>query len=216
MNITVFLVDDHATIREGLRFLLDAQENIEVVGVACNGREAVKRVPEICPNVVVMDIAMPELNGIEATQKITKQCPSTNIIILSMLYSNEQIYRALQAGARGYLVKETAGIEIATAVRTVYTGKRYLSDQISDKVIDSYIEYSDQDQFNTPLTQLATREREVLQLVVEGQTSCEIAVKLSLSCRTVETYRRRIMQKLDIRNLAELVRFAIGHGLTPM
>ncbi|MEW5956304.1 MAG: response regulator transcription factor [Chloroflexota bacterium] len=216
MSIMVLLVDDHATVREGLRFLLDAQADIKVVGVAADGREAVDQAAQLCPDVVVMDIAMPQLNGIEATQRIKRECPGVQIIILSMHASNEQIFRALQAGARGYLLKETAGLEVATAVRAVYAGQRYLSVEVSDKLIDDYMQQRALDEARSPLTRLSSRERETLQLVVEGQSSAEIAELLSLSCRSVETYRRRLMQKLGINHLPGLVKFAISHGLTSL
>ncbi len=216
MSITVFLVDDHATVREGLRFLLEAQADIKVIGVAANGREAVGRVTQLCPEVVVMDIAMPELNGIEATKQIKSACPGSQVVILSMHSSNEQIFRALQAGARGYLLKETAGLEVATAVRAVHAGQRYLSAEVSEKLVDAYVQQRALDEAKSPLTRLSSREREILQRVVEGQSSAEIAQVLSLSCRSVETYRYRLMQKLGINNLPDLVKFAINHGLTPL
>jgi DNA-binding NarL/FixJ family response regulator len=216
MRIKVLLVDDHATVREGLRYLLEAQADIEVVGVAADGREAVDQVAQLCPDVVVMDIAMPKLNGIEATQRIIRECPDVQVVILSMQASNEQIFRALQAGARGYLLKETAGLEVATAVRAVHAGRRYLSAEVSDKLIDDYMQQRAIDEAKSPLTRLSSRERETLQLVVEGQSSAEIAELLSLSCRSVETYRRRLMQKLGISNLPNLVKFAISHGMTPL
>ncbi|NWG75178.1 MAG: response regulator transcription factor [Rubrivivax sp.] len=214
MSITVFLVDDHATVREGLRFLLEAQTDIKVVGVASNGREAVHQVVQLQPDVVIMDIAMPELNGIEATLQIKSECPGSQVIILSMHSSNEQIFRALQAGALGYLLKETAGLEVAVAVRAVQAGRRYLSAEVSEKLIDEYMQQRALDEAKSPLTRLSPREREILQLVVEGQSSAEIAAALSLSQRSVETYRRRLMQKLGITNLPDLVKFAISHGLT--
>jgi len=216
MRIKVLLVDDHATVREGLRYLLEAQTDIKVVGVAADGWEAVDQVMQVCPDVVVMDIAMPKLNGIEATQRIIRECPDVKIVILSMQASNEQIFRALQAGARGYLLKETAGLEVATAVRAVHAGRRYLSTDVSDKLIDDYMQQRALDEAKSPLTRLSSRERETLQLVVEGQSSAEIAELLSLSCRSVETYRRRLMQKLGISNLPNLVKFAISHGMTPL
>ena len=216
MSIKVLLADDHATVREGLRFLLDAQTDITVVGTAANGRQAVRLVARQCPSVVVMDIAMPELNGIEATQQIKTEYPNVQVVILSMYSSSEQIFRALQAGANGYLLKETAGLEVATAVRAVQAGQRYLSAEVSDKLIEEYVQQRVLDEIKNPLMQLSPREREVLQLVVEGQSSAEIAELLSLSCRSVETYRRRLMQKLGINNLPNLVKFAICHGLIPL
>ena len=216
MSITVFLVDDHAVVRDGLRFLLEAQPDIEVIGNASNGRDATERVPRICPDVVVMDIAMPALNGIEATRRITEACPSTQVIILSMHSTSEHIFRALQAGARGYLLKESAGVEVADAVRVVHAGRRYLSGAISDRLVDDYVRQRQTTKAKGPLARLSPREWEILQLVVEGESNAEIADTLGLSPKTVETYRSRLMQKLGIGNLPTLVKFAIQHGLTSL
>ncbi len=216
MNITVFLADDHAAVRDGLGFLLDAQADISVVGHAADGREAVRLVTELKPNVVLMDITMPELNGIEATDQIREHCPSTHVIILSMHAAPEPIARALMAGADGYLLKESAGVEVIDAVRAVYEGHRYLSQKISDTMIDNYLQQSQPGVAESPLLRLSSRERQVLQLVVEGKSSMEIAGILSLSPKTVETYRSRLMQKLEIGDLPSLIKFAIKHGLTPL
>ncbi|HET92044.1 MAG TPA: response regulator transcription factor [Chloroflexi bacterium] len=213
MTITVFLADDHAVVRDGLRFLLDAQPDIEVIGDASNGREAVQRVLELEPDVVILDIAMPELNGIDAAAQISELYPPARVIILSMHSSSEHIFRALQAGARGYLVKESAGLEVAEAVRTVAAGRRYMSQEISDVMIEDYVR---QREVQSPLASLSSREREILQLVVEGKSSAEIADILYLSPKTVGTYRSRLMQKLGINDLPTLIKFAIQHGLTPL
>lgn len=216
MSITVFLADDHAVVRDGLRVLLEAQPDISVVGDAANGRETVRQVAQLRPDVAVVDIAMPELNGIEATQEIGKVSPSTEIIILSMHSTTEHIFRALQAGARGYLLKESAGIEVVNAVRAVHAGHRYLSQKTSDKLVNDYVRQRQAADAKSPLARLSPREREVLQLVVEGKSSAEIASTLSLSVKTVETYRTRLMHKLGISDLPGLVKFAIQHGLTPL
>jgi len=216
VSITVFLADDHAVVRDGLRVLLEAQPDIRVVGDAANGREAVRQLVRLRPDVAVIDIAMPELNGIEATQQIGEVCPSTQIIILSMHSTTEHIFRALQAGACGYLLKESAGIEVVNAVRTVHAGHRYLSQKISDRLIDDYVSQRQDAAAKSPLARLSPREREVLQLVVEGKSSAEIADTLSLSVKTVETYRTRLMHKLNISDLPGLVKFAIQHGLTSL
>jgi DNA-binding NarL/FixJ family response regulator len=216
MSITVFLADDHAVVRDGLRVLLEAQPDIRVIGDAADGRETVRRVTRLCPDVVVLDIAMPELNGIEAAREITQVCPSTQVIFLSMHSTTEHIFRALQAGAHGYLLKESAGIEVVNAVRAVHAGHRYLSPKISNGLIDDYVHQRQAAEAQSPLARLSPREREVLQLVVEGKSSAEIAGILSLSLKTVETYRSRLMQKLDISDLPSLVKFAIQHGLTPL
>jgi DNA-binding NarL/FixJ family response regulator len=216
VSITVFLADDHAVVRDGLRALLEAQPDIRVMGDAANGRETVRRVAQLCPDVVILDIAMPELNGIEAAQEISQVCPATQIIILSMYSTTEHVFRALQAGARGYLLKESAGIEVINAVRAVHIGQRYLSEKISNSVIDDYVRQRQAAQAKSPLACLSSRERQVLQLVAEGKSSAEIAAILSLSLKTVETYRSRLMKKLGIGDLPGLVRFAIQHGLTPL
>jgi DNA-binding NarL/FixJ family response regulator len=216
VTITVFLADDHAVFRDGLRLVLDAEGDIQVIGDAADGREAVDQVAQLCPDVVVMDIAMPELNGIEATRRIHASCSPTQVVILSMYYTTEHVFQALHAGARGYLPKESAGIEVVDAVRTVHAGHRYLSHRISDKVIDDYVSQRELAEGGSPLARLSSREREIIQLVVEGRSSAEIAGRLSLSQKTIETYRSRIMQKLGIDDLPGLVRFAILHGLTPL
>lgn len=216
MSITVFLADDHAVVRDGLRSLLEEEPDIKVIGDAANGRETVRQVLQLSPDVVIIDIAMPELNGIEAAQEIGEVCPSTQIIILSMHSTNEHVFRALEAGARGYLLKESAGIEVIKAIRAVHTGHHYLSQEISDQLIDDYVRQRQASESKSPLARLSLRERQVLQLVAEGKSYAEIADILSLSPKTVETYRSRLMRKLGINDLPTLVRFAIQHGLTPL
>ena len=216
MTITVFLADDHAVVRDGLRLLLEAQGDITVVGAAANGRLAVRQVGQLRPDVVVMDIAMPELNGIEATRQIRERQLPTQVVILSVHSTAEHVFRSLQAGARGYLLKESAGTEVVNAVRAVHAGRRYLSQKISDGVIDGYLQQRQIVEAESPLARLSPREREVLQLVVEGKSSADIADVLALSAKTVETYRSRIMQKLGIGDLPGLVKFAIRQGLTSL
>jgi len=215
MSIKVFLADDHAVVRNGLRSFLDAQGDITVVGDAADGWDTVNQVRKLRPDVVVMDIAMPDLNGIEATHEIRKSCPSTQIVILSVHRTSEHIFRAIQAGARGYLIKESAGTEVVTAVRAVHAGRRYLSQKIDEILIDDYIHQQGAIEVKSPLESLSPREREILQLVVEGKSSKEIGKILYLSPKTVETYRSRLMQKLGVSNLPDLIKFAIQHGLTP-
>lgn len=212
-RIRVFLADDHAIVRDGLRFLLEAQPDMQVVGQSDNGRDAVRQIAELKPDVAVLDVTMPELNGIEATRQIVQTSPLTQVIILSIHSTSEHVLRALQAGAAGYLLKESAGIEVALAVRAVYQRNHYLSRQLSQQAIQDYIE---QQQMPDPLAALSAREREVLQLVVEGRSSAEIAEMLALSPKTVETYRSRLMTKLGIADLPGLVKFAVLHGLTPL
>jgi DNA-binding NarL/FixJ family response regulator len=217
MTITVLLADDHAVVRDGLRYLLDAQPDIAVVAVAANGRAAVEEVEAGRPNVVLLDIAMPEMNGITAAERIQELAPDTRIIILSMHSTSEHIFRALRAGAAGYLVKESAAQEVVTAVRAVQAGERYLSREISNKIVEDYLLHRGlSEKQQSPLERLSPRELEVLQFVVEGQSSAQIAEVLQLSPKTVETYRGRIMQKLDIHDLPTLVKFAIQYGITSL
>ncbi|HPL64581.1 MAG: response regulator transcription factor [Syntrophales bacterium] len=212
MNITVLIADDHAIVRDGLRYLLEAQGRYKVVGEAANGREAVRKVKELKPDIVIMDIVMAELNGIEATEQIRKSHPSTRVIMLSMQSSTEPILRSLKAGASGYLLKECAGRELVNAIYAVHGGKRYLSNKVSDQMMGAFL--NQEENLKDPLSILSQREREVLQLVVESKTSAEIADLLFLSIKTVKTYRSRLMTKLGIKDIPSLIKFAIQHGLT--
>ena len=210
MKIRVVIADDHVLLRDGLTALLQATGDIEVVGEVGNGHEALRRVPELNPDVVLMDIAMPELNGIEATRELTGKRPGTRIIIVSMHATSEHVHRALAAGAAGYLLKESAGAEVVTAVRAVHAGNRYLSRAVAEfgRVDPAHAGAS-------PLERLSARERQVLQLVAEGKSSAEIARFVHLSPKTVETYRSRLMKKLGVSDIPALVRLAIQHGITP-
>ena len=210
MPVSVMLADDHAVVRDGLRALLEGGNDLQVVGVAGNGREAVTEALRLRPDIVIMDIAMPELDGVEATRRIVERSPETRVLILSMYLSAEHIYRALQAGAQGYVLKESAGEEVVDAIRALRAGKRYLSHRITETVIDDYLREGTN---VSPLDSLSLRERDVLQLVVEGRTNAAIAQALSLSPKTVETYRARIMKKLKVRDTVELVKFSMRHGL---
>jgi len=209
MTIRVLLVDDHAMIRDGLKALLERAADISVVGEADNGRDAVRRADELKPDVVVMDLTMPELNGIDATRLVLEKCPATQVVMLSMHSSSEYVFRAFEAGATGFVLKESAGEEVAVAVRAARAGQRYLSRSIAA------IQWAAQSRARptSPLKSLSTREREVLQLVVEGRSSTEIAATLHLSPKTVETYRVRLMAKLGVHGVPGLVRFAVEHGL---
>jgi len=210
MPVSVMLADDHAVVRDGLRALLEGGNDLQVVAVAGNGREAVAEALRLKPDIVIMDIAMPELDGVEATRRIVERCPETRVLILSMYLSAEHIYRALQAGAQGYVLKESAGEEVVDAIRALRAGKRYLSHRITETVIDDYLREGTN---VSPLDSLSLRERDVLQLVVEGRTNAAIAQALSLSPKTVETYRARIMKKLKVKDTVELVKFSMRHGL---
>jgi DNA-binding NarL/FixJ family response regulator len=214
--VTVFVADDHAVVREGLCYLLEAQQGIVVVGSASTGRQAVDQVRQLRPDVVVMDVSMPDLNGIDATAQILKELPQTRVVILSMQGTAEDVYRALQAGAHGYLLKESAGRVLVEAVRSVHAGGRYLSDGITATLVADYLQPRAAAPERDQLDRLSRREREVLQLVVEGKSSSEIGALLSLSTKTVDTYRSRLMRKLEIDDLPALVKFAIQHGITSL
>ncbi len=209
MTIRVLLADDHTLMREGLRALLAAASDIEVVGEVRTGREVERHVLQLNPGVVLMDIAMPDLNGIEAARVIHAKCPAVRIVMLSMHATAEYVYRAFEAGASGYLLKEAAVEEVITAVRAVHAGKRYVSPALAESVRDLASAHG-----RGPVDSLSTRERQVLQLVVEGRTSSEIARMINLSPKSVDTYRSRLMAKLGVRDLPSLVKFALEHGLT--
>jgi DNA-binding NarL/FixJ family response regulator len=211
MSIGVLLVDDHTVLAEGLRFLIEAQDDLRVVGSATDGRSAVNLARKLKPQVVVMDISMPDLNGIEATRLICERSNDIGVVILSMHSNQEYVLRALRAGARAYLLKKSAGKEVVAAIRAVCLGGRYLSPEIVGAVIDDYLRDRP---VTDPLDALSSRERQILQLVVEGKPNSAIAQSLSLSPKTVETYRSRVMQKLHIDSVPALVKFAIQQGLT--
>lgn len=215
-TIRVLIADDHTILRDSLSFMLGAQPDIEVVGGASTGREAVEMACRLLPDVVIMDISMPELNGIEATVQIAELCPQARIIILSMQGTSEHLYRALQAGAFGYLLKDSAGKMLVEAVRAVHAGNRYFSEDMTHLLVHEFMQQRVRGAMSSPLERLSAREREVLQLVVEGKSSTEIAEQLALSPKTVDTYRSRLMSKLGIKDMPGLVKFAVQHGLTPL
>jgi len=206
--IKVLLADDHAVVRDGLRALLECESDIRVIGCAGNGTDAIRQAGILIPDVIVIDIAMPELDGIEATRLIRGKCPDTQVLILSMYLNSEYVYRALRAGALGYLLKESAGEKVVEAIREVAAGRRYLSDKITGIMVEGYMQDN-----GDSLDKLSKREREVLQMLVEGHKLVHIAQKLSLSPKTIETYRLRVMQKLGVGDTVELVKFAMRHGL---
>ncbi len=210
MPINILIADDHAIVRIGLRKILEAQQEIIVAGEAADGREAIALSLKCPCDVMIMDIAMPGINGIDATRSICEGRPEIRIIIHSMYDTCEHIYRAFQAGARGYLLKGVAGDEIVPAIRAVMRGELYYGKGVAPPAP------SDHSHAKSPIDRLTHREREVLQLVVEGRSSAEIATILSLAEKTPEVYRCRIMKKLGIRNTPALVKFAICHGVTSL
>jgi DNA-binding NarL/FixJ family response regulator len=212
VTIRILIADDHAVVAEGLRSLIEAQSDMEVVGLAGNGREAVRQTLEKKPDVVVMDNAMPELNGIEAARAIRERGEHTRVVMLSMHSTSAHVHRALQAGANGYVLKQSVGRELVDAIRTVHAGRRYLSKPLADDLLDRLVSDVPED----PLSRLSARERQVLQMIAEGHSVVDIAGKLSLSRKTVETYRERMMEKLGLHDVAGLIKFAIQHGVVSL
>jgi DNA-binding NarL/FixJ family response regulator len=206
--IRILIADDHEVVAEGLKQLIEAQSDMQVVAIVGDGREAVRQVGELDPDVVIMDLSMPELNGADATRVILEQGAGRKVIVLSMYADHEYVRRALKAGALGYVVKRSAAKDVVEAIRSVHAGERYISPMVADAV-SADVPAGKEDR----LARLSTREREVLQLLAEGRTGTEIAERLSLSPKTVETYRARLVEKLGIRDVAGLVRFAIQRGI---
>ncbi len=213
MSIRILVADDHAIIREGLCMMLGNQPDIEVVGRAVNGREAVELVEKHKPDVIVIDISMPELNGIDAIEQMLPGQPNLKVVVLSIHETKPYVYRALKAGAKGYLLKETAGLEVVDAVRAVYRSERYLSQRISELLIDAAFLHLETSTDFSLLETLSPREREILQLVAEGKTSQEIGERLFISPKSVDTYRSRLMHKIGVEDMAGIIKFAIQQGL---
>jgi DNA-binding NarL/FixJ family response regulator len=208
---SVLLVDDHVIVRQGLRALLDQHCDLEVVADVSNGRDAVAAVKEHRPDVVVLDVAMPELNGVEATRQIIEHCAHTRVIGLSMHEDRGFALRMLQAGARGYLLKEGAFDELVTAINAIVAGRIYLGSKITDTVLNALMEGKGRDDESDLLT---AREREVLQLLAEGHSTRAMAQRLDVSHKTIETYRKRLMTKLNVHSVAELTKIAVREGIT--
>lgn len=215
-TVRVLLAEDHAMVRGGVRSMLEAAGGIEVVGEASDGREAVRLAATLSPDVIVMDVAMPGLSGIEATRQIHAASPRLAIIILSMYGDRQYISESLRAGASAYVLKDAAFSELEAAIREVVAGRRYLSPAVSGVVLDDYIQRVRNDAVPTVLEKLSSREREVLQLIAESKTSGEIGKALHISAHTVDSHRRKIMEKLDLHNVVDLVKFALRHGLASL
>ncbi len=209
--IRVLLADDHVLFRAGIRALLEKVRDVEVVGEVGDGRDALRLIQTLRPDVVLMDIVMPELNGLDASARVAARFPNTRVIILSMNSAEEYVLQALRAGAAGYLLKNVSSAELELAIKAVGRGETYLAPAISKHVVEAYV-HRVGGQLSI-LERLTVRQREVLQLVVEGNTSKEIARKLGLSAKTVEMYRTQLMRELDIHDIPGLVRFAIRQGL---
>lgn len=215
MTIRIVVVDDHPLLRQGVCAMLASQADMEVVGEAGNGREAVEQVRACQPDVVLMDIQMPELNGMLATRQILETAPETRVIALSSYSDRRFVNETLRAGASGYILKDQVGPVLPEAIRTVCAGETYLSPAIQSQIVAAYKENVPAESTSQAAV-LSEREREILQLIAEGKESKEIAALLHVSRKTVDTHRRHIMEKLELYSVAELTRFAIREGLTPL
>ena len=204
----ILLADDHAVVRSGFRMILASQSDMEVVGEVSNGRDAVEQAASLQPDVVIMDVTMPELNGIEATRRLADCAPRSRVLALSMHKDSVYVREILRAGACGYLLKDSGEGDLVNAVRAVARGEAYLSSAVSDAVLTDYRKH-----VTNPIDLLSSREREVLQMIAEAKTNKEIAVVLNLSVYTIEAHRGRIMEKLNLHSTGELVRFALRNGL---
>jgi DNA-binding NarL/FixJ family response regulator len=209
-KIRVLLVDDHAIMRDGIRALLGLNDDIEIVGEASDGNEAVRKAQELLPDIVVMDIAMPGMDGLEATRRILKHSPGIKLLVLSQYDSKEYILPAVRAGAAGYVSKRALGSELVSAIHAVHKGESFLHPSAARALIE---EYRQQTEIPDPFDQLTPREREVLKLITEGRTSREIAAMLCISLKTVTGHRTRMMEKLDLHNRSELFKYAVRKGL---
>jgi len=207
-KIHILLADDHAVVRQGFKMILAAQPDMEIVGEAGNGREALDLAGQLQPDVIVMDVAMPELNGIEATRRVADVSPRSRVLALSMHKDSVYVREILRAGARGYLLKDSISSDLLAAVRAIARGEGYLSPGVSDAVLNDYRQH-----VTDPIDLLTSREREVLQMIAEGKTNKEIATVLSLSVYTVDAHRGHIMEKLNVHSVTDLVRFAVRAGL---
>jgi len=212
-KIRILLADDHTILRAGLRALLNAEPDMEVVGEAVDGEEAIDKAQELRPDVILMDVAMPRTNGLEATRRLKSMGLNSEVLILTMYAEEEYLFQALQAGASGYLLKKAADTELIDAIRTLHQGLAFLYPSATKMLIQDYLERVKSGEEKESYDGLSQREREVLQLIAEGYTSQEVADRLFLSPKTVETYRSRIADKLRIRHRAELVRYALRKGL---
>lgn len=212
-KIRVLIADDHAVLRDGLHALLNMHEDMEVVGEAGDGLEALEKITELRPDIVLMDIAMPRLGGLEATLEVRQRKLPTKVLVLTQYDNREYIFQMLKAGAAGYILKKAAGTELVTAIRAVHAGETFLDPSAAKAVVDRYIGEGEEDESERRLDQLSDREKEVLKLLAEGGSNREIAELLSLSVKTIMGHRANIMEKMDMHTRTELVRFAIRAGL---
>lgn len=212
-KIKILIVDDHSILREGIRVLLESCGEMEVVGEAADGKEAIEKSRKLEPDLVLMDIAMPGLGGLEATLEIRKTCPKTRVLVLTQYDNKEYIYRFLKAGASGYVLKKAVSAELISAIHAVHRGSSFLSPDVAPAVIEGYIQKKDKELEEDPYEGLTYREKQVLKLIAEGYTNKQIADMLYMSVKTVMGHRTHVMEKLNIHSRTELVKFAIRKGL---
>jgi two-component system response regulator NreC len=210
--IDIFLADDHQVLRKGLNSLLSTEPGYNIIGESGDGLEVVELVERLQPDVLILDLMLKGINGLEVTRQLSKKCPKTNIIILSMHNNEAYVLEALRAGAKAYILKESPPDELVHAINEVMAGRRYLSSTLSERAIDSYIQKAE-GQTTFPYENLTTREREILQLTAQGLSNTDMANRLFISPRTVETHRTNIMHKLNLHNSSQLLQFAIQHGI---
>jgi len=215
MSVTILLADDHQVVRQGLRALLEAEPDFQIIGEAGDGLETLRLVERFKPQVLILDLMMPGVNGLEVTRQIHQRFPETAIVVLSMHSNEAYVLEALRNGAAGYVLKETGITDLVRAVREALAGRRYLSPPLSARAIDSYVQKAQAATLD-PYETLTTREREVLQLAAQGLTNAEIANRLSISPRTAETHRTNLMRKLELHTQIDLIRFALKRGILPM
>jgi DNA-binding NarL/FixJ family response regulator len=213
VSLTIFLADDHEVVRLGLRTLLESGTGWTVVGEASNGRDAVAEVRTLKPDIVVMDLTMPQLNGLEATRQILREAPRTSVMILSVNESEEIVHEVLAAGARGFMLKSDAGKDLLVAVEGLQQGRPFFSARVADYVLKHYHRRGDAEPAQTPSSTLTGREREVLQLLVEGHSNKEVASSLGIGVKTAEAHRANLMKKLGVHSMSELVRYAIRNKI---
>lgn len=212
-SIRVLIAEDHTIVREGIRLILEAAADIEVISEVTNGREAVKQACELEPDVVCMDISMPDMDGLEATKRIKQRCPDVQVLALTVHESDEYFFQMLQAGASGYVVKDAASSDLVSALRAVAQGEVFLYPTVAKKLVNDYISRAAEGEVSEPYRQLTPREREVLTLIGEGLTNKKIAEQLVISLSTVQTHYSNIIEKLGLNSRAELIRYAIQYGL---
>jgi two-component system response regulator NreC len=212
-KIRILVCDDHTILREGIRLLLDSQPDIQVIGEAGNGHEAVEKARTLKPDIILMDIAMPGLNGLEATKQIRHDDPHARVLVLTMYESDEYVSRMLEAGVQGYVLKKAAGSDLVHAIYAIDQGEAFLYPSITKRLVEDYLRRVETGQERTSFNRLTSREREVLQLIAEGNSSQQIAQTLSVSVRTVQNHRAHIMEKLGMHDRGELIKYAIQKGI---